>query len=379
MENDLTSPIKQRPRRAWSPISVYCSPYTMKRCKHEALVELSASLDPCLVDSHRLGRLVDTLARPDQQAPLLIIRCFRTNEKQAALSQLFLANETQGRDRRPAMCKMYADALTTHDKNPIFFVDIDPNYGPPLQDTTAHCHHFQAHHIRQRPHKVQINTLLMNSLLLPFTDVMCIFADDIGGLDGVTQHLQAWADSGVITAPRRHTVRIVIILLEGNPNMQEPDSTEFWRTVQSTAVKHTFPHISFEVVSSEERYDARYISLRSPLLHMELTTAKEERRERKHLFSGPHLASLFSQCLAHTATSLSGPFDFIEGTCLGILSPPFFRECAAAYLRATHDHGISYQTVASLLASSLLMQACPPSAHSELSREAFLLQTNTSA
>lgn len=338
----------------------------MKRCKHEALVELSAASDPCLVDPHRLRRLIETLPEPDQQAPLMVA-CYGTTEKRIALSQLFPANDAKNRDRRPAMCKIYTDAISSHDTNPILFIDIDPNYGPPLQDTNAHCHQFQAHKIRQRPNKVNINHLLMNCLLLPFTDVVCVFADDIGGIPGVKQHLQSWADTGIEAAPLQHQVRVLIVILGSSPETVESHITGFWEEIKESSLNHTFPKISFEVFSIEGPENARYIPLRDPLLRRELDAARIERQDRMHLFSGVHLASLFSQCLAHISTNLRQPFHFLGASRQGIPIPPYFADCVTAFLRASHRHDMPYQTVASLLASSLLMQACPPSAHGKVS------------
>lgn len=332
----------------------------MRRCKHEALVELSTSTEPCLVDPYRLRRLVETLPNPSQQAPLLA-GFFGTTEKYRALGQLFPANDLISRDRRPAACKMYADALTSREANPIFFLDIDPTYGPPVQDTNAHCHEFRAFQIHQRPNKVPINSLLMSRLLLPFLDILCLFAEDLGGLQGVLQHLQAWADTDVTTMAALYPVRVIIVLSDDDLDL---DATVFWTAIRASGLHQNFPQIDFEIVSHEEEH-SRYIPLRHPVLQVGLEQARERRHERMHLFSGFHLASLFSQCLKNAATSLHEPFRFLEATRLGIPTSSSFVECTAAFLRATHDYGMPYPIVASLLASSLLIQACPPSAHGE--------------
>lgn len=118
---------------------MYCSPYAIKSYNHEALVELSSPDIPSLVNPHRMDRLVDSLPDPSQQKPLLVA-CAGNKQKKLALEQLFPANDPRQHDRRPALCKIYTDALTSHLANSIFFMDIDPDCDPPIQDTHLHCH-----------------------------------------------------------------------------------------------------------------------------------------------------------------------------------------------------------------------------------------------
>lgn len=309
----------------------------MRRCKHEALVELSAAADPCLVDPHRLRRLIESLPNPEDQTPL-IIAYYGTQEKRMALSQLFPANDSKTRDRRPAMCKIYTDAITSHHRNPIFFADIDPDCGPPSQETIAHCHQFQAYRISPRPYKIQINHMLMNCLLLPFTDLICIFADDLGGLAVVKQHLQHWADSGIEAAPQQQTTRVVIII--SSPSCGQID--DFWVAIRDSCLDKTFPEISFEILSGQAEDNVRYIPLRVSLLQEKLGLARQNRQNRMQLFSGPHLAALFSQCLAHIATNPLKPFQMLQASRQGIPQPPDFSECVAAFLKATYDQDIPY-------------------------------------
>ncbi|KAK5111091.1 hypothetical protein LTR85_012266 [Meristemomyces frigidus] len=198
----------------------------MRSCQHEALVEVSASDQPCLVDPYRLQRLVDSLPNPGQQQPL-IVAFFGGDEKRLAVDQLFPANDTKARDRRPGLCKVYADALTTHAPNPIIFVDIDPDHAPPVQDTKSHCHHLKAFRMQPSLCSDRFCAILVKQLLLPFIDVLCIFADDVGGYAGVLHYLQLWTLSDLAAADEQASVRVVVVVPDDGTQKVDMEEAKF--------------------------------------------------------------------------------------------------------------------------------------------------------
>ena len=354
---------KRSRRKHWTPLSAFCSPYAMKSCNHEALVELSSPVDPCLVDPHRMNRLVESLPDPSQQKPLLIA-CAGNTQKKLALEQFFPANDPRQRDRRPALCKIYTDALTSHLANPIFFMDINPDCGPPVQDAHLHCHRSQAFSFHGERASAHVDTVLTKQLLLPFIDVLCVFAEDIGGCDGVLQHLKSWALANIEGTDAQVPTRLVVVLSPSNDaELAKLESTRFIESFHAFGLGQLFPNVRVETTSSLPLRNARYIPLRSIILGPVLEAALNARTERMHLFSGLHLASLFSQRLAQTAEHPRRSFCLLLASRQGIPALPHFVECLLAFLRAAHRHDLAYGAVASLIGTSLLMQAYPPSAH----------------
>lgn len=342
----------------------------MRSCKHEALVELTSTADACMVDPHRLHRLVDSLPNPSQQKPL-VISCLGGRQKTFALQQLFPANDFKSRDRRPSLCKAYSDALTAHLPNPVFFLDIDPESDLPTQDIHAHCHLFETYHLRDKCANAPIDAVLLKQLVLPFTDVLCIFAEDVGGCPGVLQHLQSWALSNVEGTDERLHTRLVVVVPDDESRQVEVECEEFVTAFQDFGLNHLFPNFRIERASMLPLQNARYIPFRKLIFDAELEAARVARAERMHLFSGLHLASLFSQCLAQTAEYPRKRFSLLAASRLGVPALPHFVEGVCAILRAAHDHDIPFVVVVSLLSTSLLMQACPPSAHSKCAAADF--------
>ncbi|TKA23811.1 hypothetical protein B0A54_17895, partial [Friedmanniomyces endolithicus] len=58
------------------------------------------------------------------------------------------------------------------------------------------------------------------------------------------------------------------------------------------------------------------------------------------------------------------PFDYVAATRQGIPHLPHLADCLSAMLRASSRESVPHGTITSVLATSLLTQAYPPSSHS---------------
>ena len=158
--------------------------------------------------------------------------------------------------------------------------------------------------------------------------------------------------------------RLVVVLSPSDDAEQaKQESTRFAESFYAFGLGQLFPNIRVETTSSLPLRNARYIPLRDIVLGPVLEAALEARTERMHLFSGLHLASLFSQRLAQTAKHPRRSFCPLLASRQGIPALSHFVECVTAFLQAAHHHDLAYGAVASLIGTSLLMQAYPPSAH----------------
>ncbi|KAK0301575.1 hypothetical protein LTR82_018239 [Friedmanniomyces endolithicus] len=335
----------------------------MRRCKHRDLVEISDSEEPCLVDPHRLWRIVESLPDPDVQRPL-VVACIGTREKSLALHQLFPANDSKVCDGRSSLCKAYGDVLTAHAACPILYWDIELANGLPSQDVRAYCHQFQAFRIGSGVPREELGARLIQRLLLPFADVICIFAADLGGLQGVFSYLQAWAASGRAATKYSLGAGLVVVVPNDTCGIAGLEEIEFLESLQTSGIVQAYRSVKIQHISTQPLSNARYVSLREIVLHTELDSARADRDARMSLYSGTHLASLFSQSLAHVAHMTDEPFDYVAATRQGIPHLPHLTDCLSAVLRASSRESVPHGTITSILATSLLTQAYPPSSHS---------------
>ena len=352
---------KDRRRRLTSPISLFCAPETMPHCKHHDLVEVSASAPHCLVDPNRLGRIAEVLLNPHRQQPL-VIACVGAQEKTLALEQLFPANDAKSRNARPSLCKAYVDVLTAHAPNPIVFLEVDIQRELAVQDARAHCHQFKAFKIQAEVDTEKLDTMVLRRLILPFADVACIFVDDLGGLPATSQYLQSW------TSPRTEVskdilCRLVLVVLDDGSGVSELEDVDVLESLRTSTIGKIFASVRIQRVPKAPLRNVRYLPLREAVLKSDLEAAQASRHMHMSLYTATHLAALFSQCLAHTSKSVRRPFDIFEASRYGIPKLPQLTECLAAFLRAMRRETVPHQSLASLLATALLMQAYPPSSH----------------
>ena len=158
---------------------------------------------------------------------------------------------------------------------------------------------------------------------------------------------------------------VVVLSLSNNTKQAKRKSIKFAELFYAFSLGQLFPNIRVETTSSLLLRSVRYIPLRGIVLGPVLEAALIARTERMHLFSGLHLASLFLQRLAQTTKHLRRSFCLLLASRQGITPLPHFVECATAFLQAAYSHNLACGTVASLIGTSLLMQAYPPSAHSK--------------
>ncbi|GAB7336320.1 hypothetical protein MBLNU13_g09060t1 [Cladosporium sp. NU13] len=184
---------------------------------------------------------------------------------------------------------------------------------------------FSFHKDRSSAH---FSAVLTKQLLLPFIDVLCVFAEDVGGCDGVLQHLKYWALANIEGTETQVPTRLVVVLSPSDVAEQaKQESTRFAESFYAFGLGQLFPNIRVETTSSLPLRNARYIPLRDIVLGPVLEAALEARTERMHLFSGLHLASLFSQRLAQTAKHPRRSFCPLLASRQGIPALSHFVEC----------------------------------------------------
>ncbi|EMC97301.1 hypothetical protein BAUCODRAFT_87996 [Baudoinia panamericana UAMH 10762] len=83
------------------------------------------------------------------------------------------------------------------------------------------------------------------------------------------------------------------------------------------------------------------------------------------------MAAFFSACLCLMARRDALPFDFFRASRQGIPRLPAFDDCMTAMLHKSQLESVPHRSLAAVLASALLMQACPPAAHHFSAQKTF--------
>lgn len=185
----------------------------MAKCEHISWIELSEGGGaPQLVYGSRVSRLVSELPDPSAQLPQVVFFMGR-RLKDRALRELCGGNY-RDQHRHQRCVNLRSDNRTLRSLQPRFFADCDPTRRsqPPAPEVLHVCHPDQTFPLDISLTEHSLYDLVLARLLFLFVDVLCIFADDLGGLEGVRERLSTWARLGSASS-LPHVVRPRVIVI----------------------------------------------------------------------------------------------------------------------------------------------------------------------
>ncbi|EAS29982.3 uncharacterized protein CIMG_08728 [Coccidioides immitis RS] len=319
------------------------------------------------------------LKSPSAQYPQLTLLVGRKH-KNAALRQL-CKGRYRSSDQLSAL-SLRVDDHSRQSDHPRLFVDIDLSQRRilPAFNSFKLCHRHETIPVNWNglshwdPYDV-----ILSRLLFLFCDVVCIFADDIGGLEAVRSLLQTWVSIGSASSLPR-CIRPRVIIVKGVSHcesvterlLHEDDFLLDILDYQNVPPLFScFANVSVSCMqSSELSAEARYLQLGADIRE-ELYKARQAREARRLMFSALDLDCLFMDALREFATDALSPFDFLQSSRKGNqLSGSFVSHLSAFFSEGLRLH-VSYDNMASYVASAILMDAYPPSKHAFCPRALF--------
>ena len=352
----------------------------MSDCQHSTWLEVTVGEKISLHDPDRLGRILTKLTNPITQQPSLIFFIGRKT-KDIALHEVFPFNKIR-KARNNVVADLHLDNSTYGSNHPILFADSDPkaieaSFREPKQ--TANCHE-DATQVAQwaLPPDHQLFSLLYARLFLPFADVICLFADDLGGVEGVSKLLKEWATIGIsLTSEKQCRPRILVITT--GSTVSPTYSTLELEDLRFTLLERSqsdllacYSGISLlQLAGKHLSPRARYRRLKEVVFRL-CDEVRQAKLSKRLLFSASHLRALFNQLTAHTATTLRRPFKPIVESRQGNAVDDTLTDHLNTFLRQCLYFKLPYDAIASFIASCILMDAYPPSMHSKLNFQVSL-------
>ena len=343
----------------------------MNSCNHVGWFNLSGRDCFQIHYNHRTACLIDQITNPSTQQPSLILFLGRKS-KDAALREIF-PNNNIGRGHRDSIVSLRLDSSTISADRPLLFADADPFSLIPPRTGGLSCHATTVLPLKWRS-SCPSSTFhqLLARLVAPFTDVICIFADDFGGVESVTEFLKHWVEYGnPADSPAELRPRVVIVIREDEmATTHEVLAIENLRHEIQQNLQESRPeifssisilHLAGNHISSL----ARHRRLKD-FLHTEIKHSRCERVEYRMHFTAIHFESFFRQAVCHVADSATQPFSFIGATRINNKVGDDYKEHLINYIRLGKDFYLPYEKVTSFIASSILMDAYPPRMHSML-------------
>jgi hypothetical protein len=319
----------------------------MRYCKHTQWLGLATSDGDVLVQStDRLHTILEDLPDPDAQQPSLLVFIGNRSKARAIkeLAKTFTPPPRYGRD--PSCLSQYDDevssrgqtklngrrthgeihlhihAPSTFSSRPVLLAEGDL---PSLDRAstalgTEKCHELESRQIEPEglatPSLAGAADRIYSQLLLPFTDVFCFFAEDVGKFQPIVQRLALWLDLGPpSTLPRSTRPRVLVVTerVAGDPGDDESDLRDFTRMLGEETTMDISEQFSgirvlgLAALNKDLSNRSRHRELFEQLLNCS-DQVREARATSRTLFSAHYFSAFFRYALDHlAATSGEGP------------------------------------------------------------------------
>lgn len=184
----------------------------MIKCEHTFWLGMSHEMAAAqVVFGSRLARLVNELPQPSVQLPQVVF-FMGHHQKHKALRQLCSSNYRGQCHSRPGV-NIRSDTRTLQASQPRFFADCDPCRSLlSTHQSLRNCHEKKIYSVELPSTEHSLQDIIISRLIL-FTDVVCIFADDVVGFEGTRRLLTTWAAIGSASSlPPAVRSRVIVVV-----------------------------------------------------------------------------------------------------------------------------------------------------------------------
>jgi hypothetical protein len=213
-----------------------------------------------------------------------------------------------------------------------------------------------------KPRNIAENVLAR--LLAPFSDVVCVFSSDLGGLVGVGELLEALMRKGLAsTLPP--VIRPAVFVVMDDAAINDPHTSLIAKQFLLEMIQRNF---SGEISAYFSNLTVLCISSRKPqalLGHILPAVAEmqKRRKEARYLFSLDHFCALFKHACDHFSRTITEPIDLVKFSRLQNPVPQAFSRHLAEFLGQLPTEVELTRSGIPLIASSIFLDSSPPGMH----------------
>lgn len=294
-------------------------------CLHSAWLRLSQ--EDCSVNlqvTDRPRRLLNDMRDPNNNAPALVVMVGNKCKKKT-LKKLGVEGADLNSRRMPGETHLFTAHPSSWSERSIFIADSEVPNGSwnrlPQLRRPQPCHEISNYSIpwwtKDRARKVEdLTDHIYHRVLFPFAEVICLFANDLGGIKNATQRVASWLDKGRFTTSRARPSMILVVEAEGEIEayrefrevlLEETkvDVADIFQEVRVVSISGHWPRTRRSI-----RHCCRWDRLRREL-GICLKASHRARMNARTLFSARHLVE-FLHHVAKCANILSmEPVDYI--------------------------------------------------------------------
>ncbi|KAH7303728.1 acyl transferase/acyl hydrolase/lysophospholipase [Stachybotrys elegans] len=300
----------------------------MSKCKHTRWLRLSRNnQDLDLEVSDRPQRLLDNLKAPDTQYPSLIA-VVGNQSKLRWLNHVGINVAGPRGVRGHGEIHIHAVPSSARKNHPVVIFDGDVpshnRFARPCRPQTCHEASVQVFPRSTHGNVKEKADDLYRRLLLPFLDVICFFAADLGGLEQVAYRLALWVEKKPLPTVNLRPY-LVIVIDEGIERDAMAAFDDRMRAETGIDLQCHFRDLHIVSLSKSEnvgqkssrggrrnsRQNSQWKRLHSKLVKL-LSLSRQARVDTGYLFSARHLAGLLRHAAKLTSEISHEPFDWVR-------------------------------------------------------------------
>ncbi|KAJ5340343.1 hypothetical protein N7541_009467 [Penicillium brevicompactum] len=318
-----------------------------------------------LVDTNRLGELVQELPYPKCQYPSLLYFTGSSN-RMKALRALFPYNNIT-RKGPAGLIRLHLSTKTAHTQSPILFAEsslcLEHSLGDSkwLKHSTTKHRSFSITGAEGLLPPARLQQEVKRELVLPWTQILCLFLDSAADIQAARNLLQqprrqlTIGDEG-IPAP----TQIVIVLTDGKHTTKA--FTKEYAQLQKTIKTGTVTILDLGPRSGLS--DSVAFAPLQSLILKQLGIVQAEQLSACRRFSAVHLCAFWNTHVqSHQRLLDAPPFDLLERARRGYTRNDTMGDCLREVSQHKPSVGCSEEDFDDLVATAFLMDAYPPGMH----------------
>jgi hypothetical protein len=345
----------------------------MKYCEHTHWLNIShQGCNTYLALSDRLQNITKHIPNPDVQKPSLFLLIGNAT-KSVSLKEVFGLKARHIKPKRGlGDIHLHIAPFSVFHDRPLIVADSDAvSNNLSKKIATAKCHEITYRLIQRSSDSLNFDhhvNGIYGQLLLPFVDVLCLFADDLGGFKQVAQLLASWLERGQVATFPESVRPQVFIVTEKIPLGGENEAKRaFLWCVEEQTKKDIFEVVSaIDIIALLPRgsvsIDVRYRLLRERLMKAS-DHVRKSREEAHMLFSVTHFMAFLKAASDHFSHTDEKPFNFITASRTSNPTASDLEEHMSNFLKHIKSPRELIEFAAPMIASCILLDNYPPHSH----------------
>jgi len=341
----------------------------MASCAHQYWLRLHQGENGIEIQyTNRLHHISNSLPNPTKQRPSLLFfigKQFKGRALRALFPDITILNS-----RKYGIANICVHPTTKDDQHPILIADSCPDYSQVKLRGKETCHEIKSYQVawldESSPQKKQqLADHLVARLFSLFIDVLCIFAPDCGGIDGVVNLLAAWTASGSASSlPDAVRPRLLVVTSIPGESFASEALRFRLRLLSNRKFSEIFSSLNVvnELGNGRTRSREHFKGLAEVIQH-ETHTIRAERINSQTLFSMVHISAFFDAALCQFASSLQ-VFDFVQCSREETPVSHNFQHQLSTLMRLCSEHDIPANVIWDFIASVVVLDGFPPDMHS---------------